>query len=267
MNHVRVGTGAFAAAALVTIVASNLDAQVSLKGSPASVERMYSVAVQSGFDFLKNSTAVNAAVSSGKLVRLTGNADYELDSEVQYPYLLSEARLFVERLGEQYRAACKNRLVVTGASRPLDMKLRNGSPLSVHPTGMAVDLRRANLPGKCLSWLKTTLLNLEKAGVIEVTEEKRPSHFHVAVFPASYANYVALQTGTVVATTQPRPAGGPSESPPASTVSYQVRSGDSLWSIAGRYDTTVKALQDLNKMRSDTIYAGQVILVPAPNSN
>jgi len=264
MIQVRSGTAALLATALVTIAVCNLDAQ-NLKGSAASVEKMYSAAVQNDFEFLKTSSSVSAAVTKGNLVRLSGNADYELDTEVQFPFLMSEVRTFVERLGYQYRAACGERLVVTGAARPLDMKLANGSEFSVHPTGMAVDLRRIGLSSKCLNWLRATLIALEKAGVLEATEERRPQHFHVAVFPTPYANYVAAQTRAVVA--QSRPASGPSDTQEAPvTVSYEVRSGDSLWRIAVRHDTTVKAIQDLNKMRSDTIFPGQVILVPTTNT-
>lgn len=64
---------------------------------------------------------------------------------------------------------------------------------SVHPTGMAVDLRKSHVPA-CLHWLRSTLLSLEKAGVLEATEEFSPPHFHVAVFPTAYSRYVELLT-------------------------------------------------------------------------
>jgi len=53
---------------------------------------------------------------------------------------------------------------------------------------MAVDLRKPD--GKCLRWLRSTLLELEDTGVIEATEEHNPEHFHVAVFPTKYTRYV-----------------------------------------------------------------------------
>jgi hypothetical protein len=53
--------------------------------------------------------------------------------------------------------------------------------MSVHPTGMAVDLRRPS--GRCLTWLRRTLLAAERRGAIEATEERHPPHFHVAVLP------------------------------------------------------------------------------------
>jgi hypothetical protein len=53
-----------------------------------------------------------------------------------------------------------------------------------------VDLYRPT--GRCLRWLRAALLELEGAGMIEATEERRPAHFHVAVFPTEYARYAVL---------------------------------------------------------------------------
>jgi membrane-bound lytic murein transglycosylase D len=48
------------------------------------------------------------------------------------------------------------------------------------------------------------------------------------------------------------------------TIRYRVRSGESLWLIAGRYNTTVERLRSLNALsRSEPLRAGQVIRVPA----
>lgn len=43
---------------------------------------------------------------------------------------------------------------------------------------------------------------------------------------------------------------------------YVVQKGDSLWEIANRYDTTVRALKSLNQLRSSRLRVGQVLLVP-----
>ena len=42
---------------------------------------------------------------------------------------------------------------------------------------------------------------------------------------------------------------------------HVVRSGESLWSIARKYDTTVKELKKLNGLASDRLRAGQKIVV------
>lgn len=54
--------------------------------------------------------------------------------------------------------------------------------------------------------------------------------------------------------------------PPAGTVAYQVRRGDTLYSIAKRFKTTVSALRALNRERlKGGLRAGDVILVPSPS--
>lgn len=43
---------------------------------------------------------------------------------------------------------------------------------------------------------------------------------------------------------------------------YQVKAGDSLFSISQKYDTTITALKDLNHLSSNLIYPGQVLSIP-----
>lgn len=44
---------------------------------------------------------------------------------------------------------------------------------------------------------------------------------------------------------------------------YTVRTGDTLWTIARAYDTTVSTLRSLNGIETDVIYPGQTLLVPS----
>ncbi len=51
----------------------------------------------------------------------------------------------------------------------------------------------------------------------------------------------------------------------STTIRYKVRSGESLWTIAERYNTTIEKLRSLNALgRREGLQAGQVIRVPAP---
>ena len=43
---------------------------------------------------------------------------------------------------------------------------------------------------------------------------------------------------------------------------YTVKKGDSLYSIAQKYNTTVKAIQDLNYLKSTNLSVGQVLRIP-----
>ena len=189
-------------------------------------------------------------VDAGLLVPIEGNADYVLN-DVSYRVARPEVKLFIERLAGQYRKACGQVLVVTSLTRPLSQQPRNASPRSVHPTGMALDLRRPS--GRCLSWLQSTLLSLERKRVLEATLERSPPHFHVAIFPHEYVAYVSGLTGR-------------SESAVISAASesahHTVRRRETLWSIAQRYGTTPLALRRANQLASSVIRPGQILEIP-----
>ncbi len=54
----------------------------------------------------------------------------------------------------------------------------------------------------------------------------------------------------------------PSESGSTGTNTYTVVSGDSLWSIARKYNTTVDNLKRLNNLTSNSLSIGQILIVP-----
>jgi hypothetical protein len=273
---------ALAAALLLAAVAVPAHAQ-SLRGSRASVERMHGQALAHGLHFYATSSGVRGAVAKGSFERLTGNRHYTLKA-VSFPYVTEQTRTFVERLAEQYHAECGEPLVVTSALRPAERQPRNSVDLSVHPTGMAVDLRKPT-KARCLKWLRTTLLALEEEGVLEATEERRPPHFHVAIFPRQYARYVgsgavtrlasattdadavlaarpALATVAVAPAAAHRPASRRASTAAAALRRHRVRAGDTLWHLARRYDTTVKRLRAVNKLSGSRLRPGQQLLIP-----
>jgi hypothetical protein len=151
-----------------------------LRGSKESVEKMYDFAQSNHLPFYLSPTNVQDAVAQQKLVPLTGDATYELTRGVGYSYATPEARQFVQAFAPQYLAACGTPLTVTSAARPITRQPRNANPHSVHPTGIAVDLRRP-AAGPCLTWVRNALAELENKGIIEATEERRPVHLHLAV--------------------------------------------------------------------------------------
>jgi len=155
---------------------------------------MYAGAKAEHLRFYTTPRAVQVAADAHALARLSSDENVQLDDDVRYPYVRPTTRTFVTRLAAQYRAACGERLVVTSGIRPSSRQPANSSPRSVHPTGMAVDLRKPD--GRCLTWLRRSLLELEGQGFIEATEEHDPAHFHVAVFPSSYRRYLASRAQT-----------------------------------------------------------------------
>jgi len=52
-----------------------------------------------------------------------------------------------------------------------------------------------------------------------------------------------------------------------STITYTVKSGDTLYAIAMRYNTTVDAIKTLNNLTSNTLRIGQTLQIPTASSN
>ena len=48
-------------------------------------------------------------------------------------------------------------------------------------------------------------------------------------------------------------------------ITYKVVSGDSLYSIAKKYNTTVDAIKDLNSLSSNLLSIGQTLKIPLAN--
>jgi hypothetical protein len=160
----------------------------TLRGSPAAMLEQNRVAVGHGLPFFRTREQIHAAREGGELVRLAGNGDYEVADFVDIPYARPEARLFVERTAALYRQACGEPMVVTSAVRAIDEQPPNAHELSVHPAGIAIDLRVSQTQ-ECRQWLEDKLLQLEAENLVNGIRERRPPHYHVAIYPAAYAAY------------------------------------------------------------------------------
>lgn len=238
------------------------------------MRRQNSIAQQQDYTFLKTGSQVRSFVEKGYLVPVRGTGTMRL-SGVSYPYARPAVKLFVERLAGQYENACGEKLVVTSLTRPLNGQPANASELSVHPAGMAVDLRISR-KASCQRWLERTLTSLEAKGVIDATRERRPAHFHIAVFPESYTRYVAALTGKDPSDVAPNGKGMkiarangasyasvlPVRSSEDDDGEYTVRPGDSLWSIARKFDIRVAELKEVNDIQNDKIVPGQKLSIP-----
>ncbi len=174
--------GIFAIAALAVAPATAFGA--GLKGSPASMIHQHEIAVADGFSFLRTPDDVNRMVELGNLVPLASTPDMEL-ARVSFPYARPVVMEFVTQLSARYRAELGAPLIVTSLMRPLDLQPRNAHRLSVHPAGMAIDFRIPR-SAEARAWLEKTLLAMEEDGVLDVTRERSPAHYHVAVFPEQY---------------------------------------------------------------------------------
>lgn len=259
---------------LLSSGAPELHAQ-ALKGSRTTMRKQNNIAQTQDYSFLRTTSDVRRFVEKGLLVPVEGTSSLKL-ADVSFPYTRPAVKTFVERLAPQYKNACGDKLVVTSLTRPLSRQPSNASDLSVHPAGMAVDLRTPRRTS-CRRWLESTLLSLEGKGVLDATRERRPSHYHIAIFPDRYLSYVSKLTGDtrlaertndnpgikIAKASQPNYA---SVVPVPAGSDYQVRPGDSLWTIARKFGVSVAELKRVNHLRSATIHPGQKLVIPGQDT-
>lgn len=193
----------------VGAVLAEHDVEVELRGSPESMARQHAIAVASALTFVGTLEEMELLAEAGELVPIEAGRHYEVMDWV-FPYGIPETRTFVERLAAEYRAACGEAMVVTSLTRPFSEQLPNSHQLSVHPAGMAVDLRIPRNP-QCREFLETRLLDKEAGGLLDITRERAPPHYHVAVFPEPYARWAVSQPP--LAGVEPEPAPTPAPAP------------------------------------------------------
>lgn len=168
--------------------ADELEVPVTLRGSTASMERQNGLAVAAGLEFVDTRAEQRRLAAAGELVPLAGNADYGLRGGARSMVARRETRAMVERVAGAYRTACGEKLIVTSATRAVANQPSNSHPLSVHPAGVAVDLRVSS-SARCRRALEGILLAMETDGLLDVTREYYPPHYHVAVFVDRYAAF------------------------------------------------------------------------------
>jgi hypothetical protein len=161
------------------------------------MERQHEVAVEESYSFLRTAADVKRLAASGALVPVSENADLAL-SGVSFPFARPEVRSFAEHFAARYREATGERLVVTSLTRPEALQPRNAHALSVHPTGMAVDLR-VPAGSSQRAWFEGALADMQRQGLIDVTRERTPPHYHIAVFAERWTPFAARQDSIAAA--------------------------------------------------------------------
>ena len=222
---------------LASTLSVSLSQAQSLRGSPASIDRQYRTAVAYGYSFVNSARSVPDYVNTRQLERVKPDRHLELH-DVSFPYAVAATREFLLGLSQQYYNSCGEKLTVTSLLRPRDRQPRNSVDRSVHPAGMAIDLRVPRT-SKCRNWLEKTLLSMEKERIVDVTRERYPPHYHVAVFARGSGN------------------GGSSFGP-----TYVVSRGDTLSAIAARTGVAIGQLRAVNGLRGDLIKVGQKLKLP-----
>lgn len=220
----------------------------SLDGSLGAMQRQLTAATEVGVPMHETVASVYQAILDGGLVRVRSTPDYRLHV-VSFPYARPESLVLLERLALGYRGACGERLVVTSLTRPRSEQPGNASRLSVHPAGLAIDVRRSRRRS-CRQWLERALLDLERDGLVEATRERWPAHYHIAALP------------TAIRDRWPEQAAAAAQPTPMTATTYEVHSGDTLWEIARKLGSSPSLIRAASGLPSARIYPGQTLQVP-----
>jgi hypothetical protein len=214
-----------------------------LNGGKQARDEAAAEAIRQGILSAADKAEMLKFINEGRLVPIeTGEFFVVEKMEHGYPYVLPETRDFLRRLGVFWLEHCNERLVITSALRPKNSPV-NSIDNTVHPTGMAVDIRNYHLSRHCRDWVESKKRWFESAGIIQATKEHRHPHYHLVVYPEQFRSFQsgANQVDGAI---------------------YRVRSGDTLGVIAKRFGSSINKLVTLNHLDSpDFLRRGQIILV------
>lgn len=155
---------------------------------------------------LRNRAMVRRFYAAGLLVAVPGRTRYYYLHEIpaSYRYLRPWAKLFLDRLSQEYYTRFRQRLRVTSLLRTVALQLQlerrnpnaaraTGSYRSSHLTGATLDISKRFMKARGQAWMRQVLLNLKRAGYLYAVEEFEEPCFHVMVYP-TYRQYVAQLT-------------------------------------------------------------------------
>lgn len=156
-----------------------LDGRVSLVGGEVTTsQQQYEYASSHQLIYMTSDEEYQARIGSGYFELLQGPYLIVL---AKRPYVLPSTAKFVNQLAADYFVFGCGKLVVTSAGRLSTERPSNGSIYSVHPFGLAVDLRTRFIPTECADWLRSYVSAKEASQEVDGTQEHHPEHLHVVV--------------------------------------------------------------------------------------
>lgn len=185
----------------------------SLASDTAEMKRILNVTNEAKIPQITQAAQVNSFVAAGTLVPLYRIASVQREgypydlSEVSSPYLRPEAYTFMRQLVKSFNQECgRLPLTITSAVRlPKIHASVGGSPRSVHPHGLAFDVRTHDRRPDELHWLTRYLLAAETLGYIGAVEEKHNPHLHIAVIFDSFTATDLAHISVIGCISRPRP--------------------------------------------------------------
>jgi len=127
--------------------------------------------------------------------------------------------------------------------------------------GMTVDWNQAE---KTATLFSQPVTHQVKAGD---TLFKLSQQYGISIDKLKSINNLSSSTIYVGQILKLKPTAAPEKKVKASSDTYTVNAGDSLWSIANKLGITVDVIKKANQLTNDTIYPGQVLKLKADNTS
>lgn len=153
--------------------------EVSLVGGcQTTSEQQFQYALKQNLTPVTTAAEYADRIARGQFVRLEGPHLLVL---AKRPYALPSTVAFMMELSAAYHATGCGQVIVKDAVRLVSERPPNGSIHSVHPSGMAVDIRVRYIKPACADWLRMYVRQKEAVGAVDATHELHPEHLHIVV--------------------------------------------------------------------------------------
>ena len=183
-----------------------------LRGSLASLERQNMRLNDEGLERIEDEEDLAGRIAHRLLIPVPASPALSVNENLaaRHRFCRPWTARFLADLARAHQAAFRRPLEVSSAVRTVQYQKRlmatngNAAPaegdiVSPHLTGAAVDIAKDNLTREELGWMRRRLLELEKAGKIDVAEEFQQACFHITVYKSYMKTATASKTGPVKA--------------------------------------------------------------------
>ena len=182
------------ALALTLLASEPVLAKASLRGSPQALAEQNRIADRENLSRL-HSKDLASFKKKKLLVRIPTNKAVKVDKRLpaEYRFVRPWTRDFIVSLSRDYEHTFHKPLRINSGVRTVERQHQliriNGnaargttpSRRSSHLTGATIDITKVGMSRAERSWMRTRLLQLERAGHVEATEERMQSVFHIMV--------------------------------------------------------------------------------------
>jgi len=174
-----------------------------MRGSLTSLERQNERAEAEGLERIEDENDLSDRIARRFLVPVPVSVALTVnrDLPVHHRYCRPWTARFLTDLARAYAAQFHSSLEVSSAVRTVEYQKRlmtvngnaaaaEGDIVSPHLTGATIDIAKSGMSRQEIGWMRTWLLPLQKAGMIDVEEEFQQACFHISV----YQNYLTARS-------------------------------------------------------------------------